>query len=55
MILDFTKDIGFQFGIRKTFPVPKEKVWSFLFSKSGLITWLGEILEEMKEYWNKSY
>ncbi len=48
MILGFTKDVGFQFGIRKTLPVSKENVWRFLFSKSGLITWLGEILEEIE-------
>ncbi len=27
-----TKDVGFQYGIRKTFPVSSEKAWDFLFS-----------------------
>ena len=27
-----TKDVGFQFGIRKTIPASTEKVWDFLFS-----------------------
>lgn len=38
-----TKDAGFQIGVRKTFPVPVEAVWNFLFSEAGLSTWLGKI------------
>ena len=48
-----TKDVGFQFGIRKTFPVSTEKVWDFLFSKNGLKIWLGKLKNELeikKEY-----
>ena len=48
-----TKDAGFQFGIRKTFPVSIEKVWDFLFSKKGLKIWLGNLKNELeikKEY-----
>ncbi len=48
-----TKDVGFQFGIRKTFPVSSEKVWDFLFSENGLKIWLGNLKNELeikKEY-----
>jgi len=48
-----TKDVGFQFGIRKTFPVSTEKVWDFLFSENGLKIWLGRLKSELeikKEY-----
>ena len=48
-----TKDAGFQFGIRKTFPVSTDKVWDFLFSETGLKIWLGKLknkLELKKEY-----
>ncbi|HEX8279042.1 MAG TPA: SRPBCC domain-containing protein [Segetibacter sp.] len=37
-----TKDAGFQIGVRKTFAVPAETVWNFLFSEKGLSTWLGK-------------
>jgi len=37
-----TKDAGYQIGVRKTFAVPVETVWNFLFSENGLSTWLGK-------------
>jgi len=37
-----TKDVGFEFGTRKMFPVSTEKVWDF-FSESGLKIWLGNL------------
>ena len=43
-----TKDVGFQFGLQKTFPHEFEKMWDFMFSKNGLNTWLGELKEELK-------
>jgi uncharacterized protein YndB with AHSA1/START domain len=43
-----TKDVGFQFGIRKTIPVSSEKVWEFLFSEKGLKIWLGNLKSELK-------
>lgn len=48
-----TKDVGFQFGIRKTFSVSSEEVWDFLFSENGLKIWLGNLKNELeikKEY-----
>lgn len=41
-----TQGAGFQIGVRKTFAVPAETVWNFLFSKKGLSTWLGKITLE---------
>jgi len=38
-----TKDAGFQFGVRKTFAVPLQLVWDFLFSEKGFSIWLGKI------------
>jgi len=48
-----TKNVGFQFGIRKTFSVSTKKVWNFLFSENGLKIWLGKLKSELeikKEY-----
>lgn len=38
-----TKDVGFQVGVRKTFPVSAEKAWEYLFSDEGLTIWLGKL------------
>ncbi|WP_276356053.1 SRPBCC family protein [Cohnella caldifontis] len=38
-----TKSAGFQFGIRRTFPVSREEAWAFLLSPEGLRLWLGEL------------
>jgi uncharacterized protein YndB with AHSA1/START domain len=43
-----TKNVGFQFGIRKTIPVSTEKVWDFLFSENGLKIWLGKLKSELE-------
>ncbi len=43
-----TKDVGIQFGIRKTIPVSTEKVWYFLFSENGLEIWLGKLNTELE-------
>ena len=40
-----TKDAGFQMGIRRTFSIPVNKVWEFLFSDEGLLIWLGKTNE----------
>ena len=51
-----TKDAGFQFGIRKTFPITSAAAWDFLFSAKGLNLWLGELetdFELKKEYQTK--
>lgn len=43
-----TKDVGVQFGIRKTFPISAEFAWNFLMSAKGLETWLGQINHELE-------
>ncbi len=43
-----TKDVGFQFGIRRTIHVSTEKVWDFLFSSNGLKIWLGKLMNELE-------
>ncbi len=44
-----TKDAGFQIGVRKTFAVPVQTGWNFLFSEAGVSTWLGKINFESLE------
>jgi len=43
-----TKDVGWQFGLRKTFPYSQEYLWDFMFSGKGLKIWLGELKEELE-------
>lgn len=43
-----TKDVGWQFGLRKTFPYSQEYLWDFMFSGIGLKIWLGELKEELE-------
>ena len=43
-----TKDVGFQFGIRKTFPISIENAWDFLFTDKGINVWLGELAHELE-------
>ncbi|HEX2984099.1 MAG TPA: SRPBCC domain-containing protein [Ignavibacteriales bacterium] len=56
-IVGLTKDAGFQFGLRKTFPLSVEEVWGFMFSKEGISIWLGNmdisVLEKDTEYKTK--
>lgn len=37
-----TKDVGYQFGLRKTFPISISTAWQFLISPTGIKIWLGE-------------
>jgi len=39
----WSKDAGFMFGLRKTFPITHEQAWDFMFSDKGLSIWLGKI------------
>ena len=36
-----TQDAGFQYGIRKTFPVQSKIAWDLLFSEQGMRQWFG--------------
>ena len=42
-----TKDVGFQFGVRKSFKVPVNAIWNFMFSAQGVNIWLGELSNEL--------
>ena len=42
-VIGYTKDSGFQTGVRKTFDVSVETAWDFLFSPSGIDIWLGQV------------
>lgn len=45
-----TKDVGWQFGLRKTFHYPQQQLWDFMFSEKGLSIWLGTLQEaKLKE------
>ncbi|HEX8548513.1 MAG TPA: SRPBCC domain-containing protein [Cytophagaceae bacterium] len=46
-VIGLTKDAGWQFGLRKTFPYSLGHLWDFIFSKKGLETWLGDLKEEL--------
>lgn len=51
-----TKDVGFVFGLRKTFPVSVQQAWNFMFSDQGLSIWLGDLITDFelkKEYSTK--
>jgi uncharacterized protein YndB with AHSA1/START domain len=37
-----TKNTGFEFGLRKTFPLPLHAVWQYLMSSEGVRIWLGD-------------
>lgn len=50
----FTKDTGWQIGVRRTLSLKPDDAWAWLTSESGLRAWLGRIdssaLERGKEY-----
>ncbi|PGX90166.1 ATPase [Bacillus cereus] len=57
-IIGQTKDVGFQVGVRRTFPISQEKAWEFITSKEGLNLWLGDsttiILKPGQKYITKT-
>lgn len=38
-----TKDVGFEFGLRKTFAISLTEAWQFLVSSKGIRIWLGVV------------
>lgn len=42
-----TKTVGFQVGIRRTFPISQEKAWELVTSEDGLKLWLGKVTESL--------
>jgi activator of HSP90 ATPase len=52
--VDKPKNLGFQYSIRKTFPVTVEVFWEFILSEQGISVWLGTI--DMADFeLNKSF
>lgn len=41
-IVGQTKSVGFQVGVRRTFPISQEKAWEMVASEEGLKLWLGD-------------
>jgi len=51
--IGLTKDSGWQFGVRKTFPSDLESIWKLFFSKEGLKYWSKGVEQDFttfKEY-----
>lgn len=46
--IGLTKGVGWQFGLRKTFPYSQEYLWDFMFSNKGLKIWLGNLKEKLE-------
>lgn len=38
-----TASVGFQVGVRRTFPISPDRAWAFLTSQEGAKLWLGEV------------
>jgi uncharacterized protein YndB with AHSA1/START domain len=38
-----TKDVGYEFGLRKTFPINLQDAWQYMTSAAGVRVWLGEM------------
>lgn len=57
-VIGQTKTVGFQVGVRRTFPISQEKAWQLVTSVEGLNLWLGEstsiILQPGQKYVTKA-
>ncbi|MBB6733831.1 SRPBCC family protein [Cohnella zeiphila] len=38
-----TRTTGYQIGVRRTLPVARDRIWSYLLSPEGLKAWLGDL------------
>ncbi|MFD0716004.1 SRPBCC domain-containing protein [Paenibacillus sp. GCM10027626] len=38
-----TAAVGFNIGVRRTVPVPRERLWDFLVSPEGMKLWIGDV------------
>lgn len=39
--IGLTKTVGYQVGVRKTFPISQQQAWSLITAEEGLNAWLG--------------
>ena len=57
-IIGQTKSVGFQVGVRRTFPISQEQAWALITTAEGVHAWLGEgtavILEPGHKYHSKT-
>lgn len=57
-IIGQTKSVGFQIGVRRTFPISQEQAWALITTTEGVRTWLGEgtsvIFEPGHKYHSKT-
>ena len=57
-IIGQTKSVGFQVGVRRTFPISQEQAWALITTVEGVHAWLGEgtavILEPGHKYHSKT-
>ena len=44
-IIGQTKSVGFQIGVRRTFPISQEQAWALITTTEGVRTWLGKTLQ----------
>ncbi|WP_155594019.1 SRPBCC family protein [Lysinibacillus cavernae] len=42
-IIGQTKSVGYQVGVRRTFPISQEQAWALITTEEGLNSWLGEV------------
>ncbi|ACA40865.1 hypothetical protein Bsph_3371 [Lysinibacillus sphaericus C3-41] len=40
--IGLTKTVGYQVGVRKTFPISQQQAWSIITAEEGLNAWLEE-------------
>lgn len=57
-IIGQTKSVGFQVGVRRTFPISQEQAWALITTAEGVHSWLGEgttiILEAGHKYHSRT-
>ncbi len=51
----WTKENGWQFGIRRSVPLSLEEVWDFLFSSEGAVLWNKDIVDNYTTYRHLSH
>jgi activator of HSP90 ATPase len=42
-MVGLTKDAGYQVGARRTFPLPFQEAWEFIWSEAIVVEWIGMI------------
>lgn len=53
--IGLTKDSGWQFGVRKTFPTNLESIWKLFFSEDGLKYWSEGVEQDFSTFKEHSH